>query len=273
MTLNTISLNTWTQKAMTLGFNLLAACLILVVGMWVAKRLAGAVERLLTLRKVEKTVVKFVRRLTYYLLMLLVLLAVLAKLNVPTTSLVAILGGMSLAVGLSLKSSLSNLASGFLLILFRPFHLGDYIKVGGISGTVKEINILYTELLSSSQEFMTVPNNIFTKDAVTNFSRNKSRRADIVVGIGYNDDIDKAKALIEGLLQSDDRILTEPVPMVVVKELADSSVNILARFHTSTSNHWSAIYQFNEAVKKTFDANGISIPFPQADVHLYKEQG
>jgi len=192
---------------------------------------------------------------------------------VQTASLLAIMGGMSLALGLALRSSISNVASGMLLIIFRPFKVGDAIEINSHTGTVMDIQILFTRIRTAQYQDITIPNDQFMKNAVMNYSRNDIRRADIVVGIGYDDDIKQGKTIIESLLSADQRVLSEPAPVIAVKELADSSVNLLARFFTDKGDYWATVFDFNENVKQQMDAAGISIPYPQQDVHLHTADG
>jgi small conductance mechanosensitive channel len=260
----------WITVGTTFALHALYALIILVLGLWISKRLSRLLVKVLSLRKIDMTVIKFLSRLSYYLLMLVVSMASLSELGVQTSSLIAIVGGMSLALGLSLRSSLSNLASGFLLIMFRPFKVGDYIELGAHTGVVDEIQILYTRIRTTQHQEITIPNDQFMKNAVMNFSTHDSRRADIVVGISYDDSITTAKKIVTDILTADKRVYSDPAPLVVVKELGDSSVNILARFFAHKNDYWASVFYFNEAVKLQFDEAGISMPYPQRDVHLFQ---
>jgi small conductance mechanosensitive channel len=262
-------LNFWATKGLDIGEHLLAAFLILVIGIFVAKRIAKLLLVVLLKRKVEATVAQFSNRIAYYLMVIMVITAVLNQLWVPTASLLTVLGGMSLAIGLSMRSSLSNLASGLLLVLFRPFKVGDSIQLSSYTGTVIDIQILYTQIKTSQHQSVTIPNDQFMKNAVLNYSVNNNRRADIVIGVSYDDDMTQAKKIISDILLADQRVLSDPAPLVVVKELADSSVNILARFFTDRRDYWSTVFAFNEQVKLSLDEAGISMPYPQQDVHLH----
>lgn len=248
---------------------LVYAIVILVLGLMLARLVVRVFRRIMTARNVELTISNFMCRLIHAILVIFILLAALAQLGVQTASLVAILGAMSLAVGLSLRSSLSNLASGILLIIFRPIKTGDFIQVGGAEGSVEEINILFTELVTPSNQVLVVPNSNFMSNVITNYSSKVNRRCDITIGIGYNDPISKAKDVLQQLLDADDRVLSLPeAPLIAVNELADSSVNILVRFWTSRSNFWVVKRELMEAIKCRFDEEGLSIPFPQLDVHV-----
>ena len=263
--------NHWLDLGVNLGVHIFYAALILFIGLYVVKRIAKVTLTILEKRKVEPTVAQFVNRLLYYLMLVVLMMAVLGQLGVQTSSLLAVLGGMSIAIGLSMQSSLSNLASGFLLILFRPFKVGDSIQLGSHVGSVIEIHILYTQIRTGQHQTITIPNDQFMKGAVLNYSTNKIRRADIVIGISYDDSMKQAKDIITAVLEQDERVLKSPEYMVVIKELADSSVNILARFHTHSKDYWPAIYSFNEQVKTRFDEEGISMPYPTQDIYLHSQ--
>ena len=244
------------------------ALLVLIIGWWIVKLINKGVYRILMLRRIEITVVKFFTRLLNAILMAIVFIAALSKLGVETASLVAVLGALGLAVGLSLKGSISNLASGILLIVFRPFRVGDYVEISGISGTVDEIQILFTRLITTGNQHVIVPNDRFTSNVLTNFSVESKRRNDLVFGIGYEDNIDHAKAVILEVVNANDKILQDPAPVIVVQALADSSVNILLRYWNLSVDHFAVQWSLQETIKKRFDQEGISIPFPQRDVHM-----
>ncbi len=263
----------WVTLLTNLGLHVLYALVIFFVGTWMARRFSRFNLRLLKKRNVDTTVAQFLNRMLHYVIMLLIIMAVLAQLGVQTASLLAIMGGMSLALGLALRSSISNVASGMLLIIFRPFKVGDAIEINSHTGTVMDIQILFTRIRTAQYQDITIPNDQFMKNAVMNYSRNDIRRADIVVGIGYDDDIKQGKTIIESLLSADQRVLSEPAPVIAVKELADSSVNLLARFFTDKGDYWATVFDFNENVKQQMDAAGISIPYPQQDVHLHTADG
>ena len=244
------------------------ALLVLIIGWWIVKLINKGVYRILMLRRIEITVVKFFTRLLNAILMAIVFIAALSKLGVETASLVAVLGALGLAVGLSLKGSISNLASGILLIVFRPFRVGDYVEISGMSGTVDEIQILFTRLITTGNQHVIVPNDRFTSNVLTNFSVESKRRNDLVFGIGYEDNIDHAKAVILEVVNANDKILQDPAPVIVVQALADSSVNILLRYWNLRVDHFAVQWSLQETIKKRFDQEGISIPFPQRDVHM-----
>ena len=188
------------------------------------------------------------------------------------TAFAALIASFGLAIGLSFQGSLSNFAGGMILLILRPFNIGDYIEGAGVAGTVEEIQIFTTQLVTPDNKTIIVPNAKMTGDNITNYSVKGTRRVDLVFGIGYGDDIDHARQVIEGIISQDDRVLKDPAPVVVVSELADSSVNFKIRVWTSADDYWGFYFDTTEKVKKQFDAEGISIPFPQHDVHVYEHK-
>ncbi|NIV17117.1 MAG: mechanosensitive ion channel [Woeseiaceae bacterium] len=252
------------------GINLLTALVIFFVGKWVANLLTNALRRLMQKQQVDKTLETFVGNLVRMLLMVFVIIAAISALGVQTTSFVAIIGAAGLAVGLALQGSLSNFASGVLIVLFRPYKVGDWVEAAGISGTVVEVQILTTILRTGDNKQIIVPNSQIMGDIITNYSANDTRRVDLVVGVSYDDDLDSVRATIEELVAAEDRILDDPACTIAVSELADSSVNFVVRPWVKTEDYWSVRFDLTEAIKKRFDKEGISFPFPQQDVHLYK---
>jgi small conductance mechanosensitive channel len=244
---------------------------ILVVGRWLAKAATGLVVRVMNKRDVDVTLTKFLTSIFYYTLLILVFIAAAGQLGIDTMSFVTILGAAGLAVGLALKDSLSNFASGVMLIVFKPFKVGDFVEVGGKMGAVEAISIFNTVMTSPDNKLVIVPNAEVTGGVITNFTAKETRRVDLVFGIGYGDDIKRAKEVLEGLLAADPRVLEEPAPKVAVSELGDSSVNFVVRPWVKTADYWDVFWDLTEKVKLAFDAEGISIPFPQRDVHLYKD--
>ncbi len=253
------------------GVDLIAAIAIFIIGRWIANLVTRAIRRLMERAEVEPTLVKFLTNIIKTLLLLFVILAAISQLGVQTTSLIAVLGAAGLAVGLALQGSLSNFAAGVLIIIFRPYKVGDYIEAAGTAGTVDEVQIFTTVLKTPDNKKIIVPNSQITGDTITNYSAHETRRVDFTFGIGYGDDIDKAKKIIEDVLTGDERVLKDPAPQIVVAELGDSSVNIVARPWAAASDYWGLKFDVTETVKKRFDAEGISIPFPQRDVHIYHE--
>ncbi len=252
------------------SLNLLFAILIFIVGKVAVKIITNLVNRVLKKAKLDSVLVNFVSAIAHTLLMLFVIIASLGELGVDTTSLVAIIGAAGLAIGLALQGSLQNFASGVMLIVFRPFTAGDFVEVAGIAGIVEKITIFSTELRTGDNKSLTVPNGKIYGDVITNYSRKPTRRIDMVFGIGYDDDLKKAKEVIEKILKEDSRILEEPEPLVAVAALADSSVNFNVRPWVNSADYWNVFYDTHEKIKLAFDESGISIPYPQMDIHLDK---
>lgn len=254
------------------GLRLIVALLIFYVGLLVTRRVADLVGRLMTRVRVDATLVSFVRNMVHYLLLTMVGIAALGQLGINVTSFLAVLGAAGLAVGLALKDSLSNFASGVMLILFHFFRVGDFVTVAGTSGTVMAVNLFNTELATPDNQKVYVPNSSITGAVIVNVTANATRRIDLVVGIGYGDKISQAQGILERILDADPRILKDPAPAVTVADLADSSVNFAVRPWVATSDYWAVRCDLLRAIKETFDAEGVSIPFPQRDVHLYAEK-
>jgi small conductance mechanosensitive channel len=252
------------------GLKLLAAIAIFFIGRWVAKLLRKIIERLMVRGNVDQTLVSFTGNLAYVALLAFVIIAALGQLGVQTTSFIAVLGAAGLAIGLALQGSLSNFAAGFLMIIFRPFKVGDYIEGAGTAGTVEEIQIFTTQLKTPDNKTVIIPNSSLTADNIVNWSVKGTRRVDLTMGIGYADDIDKARQIMADIIAADDRILKEPAPQIAVAELADSSVNFTVRPWTAAGDYWNVYFDLTERFKKAFDAQGVSIPFPQRDVHVYQ---
>ena len=250
------------------GLKLLAAFLIYVIGRWVAKALTRWVGRAIIQANVDATLSRFLSSIVYMVLIVFVVLTALSALGVNTTNFLAILGAAGLAVGLALKDSLSNFAAGVMLVFFRPFKMGDYIEAAGISGTVVSIKIFDTILRTSDNRVITVPNALIYADTITNFSAEDKRRIDLVIGIGYDDDIARAKALIQGVLGQDDRILDEPPPVMLVVELGESSVDIAVRSWVNSGDYSQVRSDLLEHIKRALEAAGLSIPYPQRDLHI-----
>lgn len=254
------------------GVKIIGAIVVFIVGRWIAKLFASLVRKLMDKREVDATVTKFVGSLTYFTLLTFVVLAALGLLGIQTTSFIAVIGAAGLAIGLALQGSLANFAAGFLLILFRPFKVGDFIDAAGVAGTVEAIQIFTTRLATPDNKTIIIPNSKLTGDNIINFSTKGTRRADMVFGIGYEDDIDKARDIITEILSKDERVLKDPPMQVAVSELGDSSVNFVTRAWVNAKDYWGVVFETTEAVKKRFDAEGISIPFPQRDVHVYEHK-
>lgn len=264
-------INTATRWAETYTLSIVAAIAILIIGKYAAKFMRNLLQKLLRKSNLDAAIVSFLGNLFYGLLLTLVVLMALGELGVQTTSFIAVVGAAGLAIGFALKDSLSNFASGVMILINKPFGIGDYIEAGGTAGTVNEIKLFATKLKSPDNKVIFVPNSSIIGGIITNYSAEETRRVDMEFGIGYNDDIDKAKEVILKLLSKDDRVLKDPTPQIVVGSLGDSSVNIRVRPWVRKENYWGFFFDMTENVKKQFDAEGISIPFPQRDVHLFQQ--
>lgn len=250
--------------------NIVFAAAILLIGLWFAKRLKSVLTSILNKRNVDAMLSTFVGSIAHVLVSAFVIIAALGELGIQTTSLIAILGAAGLAIGLSLQGSLSNFASGVLIIALRPFKVGDFIEAGGATGVVEGIQIFSTQLRTGDNKTIIVPNSGITGGTITNYSTKDTRRVDLVFGIGYNDDIKKAKKIMQDIVSSDERVLKDPAPVVAVSELADSSVNFIVRPWVNSADYWGVYWDLTETVKIRFDAEGISIPYPQQDVHMHQ---
>jgi small conductance mechanosensitive channel len=253
-----------------LAINLVTAIVIFYVGRIVVRIVTRGMRKLMDAQQVDKTLVTFVSNLVNMVLMVVVAIAAIGALGVQTTSFIAILGAAGLAVGLALQGSLSNFASGVLIVLFRPYKVGDWVEAAGISGSVLEVQILTTVLKTGDNKQVIVPNSQIMGSIITNYSAHDTRRVDMVVGVSYGDDLDKVRKTLEELIAAEDRILKDPAHTIAVSALADSSVNFVVRPWVNTGDYWGVMFDLTEAIKKRFDQEGISFPFPQRDVHLYK---
>ncbi len=246
------------------------AALILVAGYWAARVVRNIVKRIMTKAKVEATLVSFIGHLVYIALLTFVAIAALSRLGVDTTSFAAVLAAAGLAVGFALQGSLGNLAGGILLIIFRPFKVADFIEAAGVMGTVEEIQLFTTQLRTPDNKTVIIPNAKLTGDNIINYSAKGTRRVDMVIGASYSADIKKVKEVLEDILAGDSRVLKDPAATVGLLALADSSVNFAVRPWVNSADYWAVYFDTMEAVKRRFDAEGIGIPFPQRDVHIYK---
>ncbi len=249
--------------------NVVVALLIFVVGRWLAVWLAGTLSRSLRRRRLDETLISFLEKIVYYALLVVVVIAALNRLGVQTASLLAVFGAAGLAVALALKDSLGNFSSGVMLILFRPFKVGDFVIAGGVSGSVKEISIFHTELATPDNQKIVVPNSAIMGGVITNVTANPTRRLDLTFGVSYGDDLAKSKEIIRAALAAESRILAAPEPVIAVAELADSSVNIVARPWVKTDEYWDVRFALIEKIKQDFDRAGVVIPFPQRDIHMH----
>ena len=251
------------------GVDIAGAIVLLVVGWTVAGWIRRVIRRTLdSVPVLDETLKPFIANLVRYAVLIFVLIAVLNQFGVQTTSIIAVLAATGLAIGLALQGMLANVASGVMLLFLRPFNVGEYVKAGGIAGTVAEIGLFNTEIKTSAGPGLVVPNSKIWDGPITNFSRNPTRRFDIAVGIGYDDDIDGAMALLKGLLTGDDRVLDDPEPLVVVQELGDSAVIINLRAWTRSGDYGATVWDLNKEIITELQATGYSIPFPQRDVHI-----
>ena len=246
------------------------ALAIFIVGRWIARWLTNIVRKVMTKSNMDEMLINFLGNIIYMVLLLAVVMAALDNLGIQTTSLLAVFGAAGLAVGLALKDSLSNFSSGVMIILFRPFKVGDFIEAGGATGVVEEVRIFATIMKTGDNREIIVPNSQIYSGTITNYSAKATRRIDLVFGIGYDDDIAKAKQIMDDIMKQDDRILADPAPAVAVGELADSSVNFNVRPWVNSGDYWPVRADLLEKIKLAFDANGISIPYPQQDVHMHE---
>lgn len=253
------------------GLKIVTALAIFIIGKWVARKLGSAVTKLLEKGSGDPMLVRFVGNIVYFALLTFVILAAIAQMGVETTSFVAALGAAGFAVGLALQGSLGNFAAGILLLVFRPFRVGHFIEGAGTSGTVEEVHIFNTRLRTPDNKSIIIPNSQLTGGTITNFTAKTERRVDLTFGVSYSDDIDHVKAVIGDVLSQDERILAEPAPVVGLMSLGDSSVNFVVRPWVKSEDYWAVLFDLNERMKKRFDAEGISIPFPQRDVHIIEK--
>ena len=254
------------------GFKVIAAVVIFIVGRWIAGWVKGLTARIFARRNVDPTIVSFVGHLTYIALLTFVVIAALAQLGIQTTSFIAVIGAAGLAIGLALQGSLANFAAGFLMIIFKPFKAGDYIEGGGAAGIVEKIEVFTTTLTTVDNRGVIIPNSKIMGDNITNFSTKETRRVDLDFGVSYSDDIDKVRKCIQDVINKDARILKDPDTEILVKELADSRIIFQVRSWVKGIDYWGVYFDVIEAVKKRFYAQGISIPFPQRDVHIYEHR-
>ena len=253
------------------GIRLLIALVIFYVGRIVARMLQRGLRKVMEAQEMDKILQTFVSNLVYWTLMVFVIIAAINQVGIQTTSLIAVMGAAGLAVGLALQGSLSNFAAGVLIVLFRPYRVGDWVEAAGISGAVEQVQILTTVLKTGDNKQIIVPNSQIMNSIITNYSANETRRVDLIIGVSYEDDLDKVRKTIQELVDADERILREPACTIAVAALADSSVNFTVRPWVKTADYWDVMFGLTEAIKKRFDQDGISFPFPQQDLHLYNK--
>ncbi|WP_111656607.1 mechanosensitive ion channel family protein [Isoalcanivorax indicus] len=259
------------QNLVPYTFNIIAALAIFIIGRWLVKRIAALMETGLK-RKVDPTVATFLARVAHVALLAFVIIAAVDRLGVQTASLIALFGAAGLAVGLALNNSLANFAAGVMLLVLRPFKVGDYVEAGNTAGTIREIRIFSTLMTSPDNKVILVPNGSIMNNQIVNYSAMPTRRVDLVFGVSYDADLSKVKEAIKAVLAADERILADPAPNIAVSELADSSVNLIVRPWVNSADYWAVYWGTIEAVKRKFDDEGITIPFPQMDVHFDKPE-
>lgn len=252
------------------GLNIAASVATLVIGLIIASMIAKGFHRVLTKRELDVTIVEFVSHMVKYVIVAFVVIAALSRIGVQTTSFIALLGAAGLAVGLALQGSLSNFASGVLIIVLRPFKSGEYIEAAGIGGSVESVQIFATTLVTPDNKFVVVPNSAILAGNIINYSRKPTRRIDLTIGVSYSADLAKTKALLEKVVIANTLVLKDPGVQVAVAELADSSVNFVVRPWVNSADYWTVRFELMEAIKNGLDEVGIEIPFPQMDVHIDK---
>jgi len=251
------------------GLSLLTAMLLIIAGVWGSKFLAGiARSRLEAIEGMDATLIPVVAQLIRYGILIFTFILVLAEFGVQTASIIAVVGAAGLAIGLALQGTLQNVAAGMMLLIIRPIRVGDYVEAGGAGGTVKEIGLFMTRMQTAQGLLISVPNSKIFSDTITNYSMNNTRRIDLLVGISYEDDIDKAVRVLTGILENDKRVMKRPAPKVVVKALGESSVDLEIRAWARRTQYWDARFDITRAVKYAFDEAGISIPYPHREVVL-----
>ncbi len=259
------------NMVMTHGPAVVGALITLVVGLWLIGYFTAALRKAFTKGQMEETLRNFLLSLINNGLKVLLLISVAQKLGFETTSFIAVLGAAGLAIGLALQGALANFAGGVLILIFRPYKVGDFIEAAGHSGVVRGIQIFSTVMTTGDNKTIIIPNGAISNSPITNYSTQETRRVDIVFGIGYDDDLKKAKTLLGEIIAADERILKDPEPLIVLSNLGDSTVDITTRSWVKAADYWSVHFDLLESVKMAFDDNGISIPYPQTDVHLYQK--
>lgn len=253
------------------GVQVLTAIVVFIIGMWIIKRIGKGIQKVMELRNMEPTLQSFLKSLITITLKTLLIVSVVGMIGIPMTSFIAILGAAGLAVGMALSGTLQNFAGGVILLIFKPFKVGDVIEAQGYIGVVKEIEIFVTQLTTADNKLVFIPNGGLSTGSLTNYSAQEKRRVDVTIGIDYGDDIDKAREIGLAVANKNEKIHKDPAPMVVVSELADSSVNLIVRVWCNTPHYWDVMFYLNEELKKAFDKNNISIPFPQRTVHIVND--
>ncbi len=258
------------ELIMNWGLKLVAALLILIIGNWLAKKMAALFVKVMDRNEIDVTLTKFLRNIIYYALLTAVIIAAAGQLGINTTSFLTVVGAAGLAIGLALKDSLANFSAGVMLILFRPFKVGDAVTVAGETGAVEEITIFNTVINTPDNQKKIIPNGVVASGTITNITANDTRRIDMVFGIGYDDDIKAANRILTDIVSAEARVLSDPEPTIAVAELADSSVNFVVRPWVKTVDYWDVKFALTEKIKLAFDEAGITIPYPQQDVHMHQ---
>lgn len=264
-------LETIKEIILNYGPKLIGAIVVLIIGLWIVKAITKSFTKLLDKRDLDASLKPFLKGMVNIILKALLVISVLGMLGIEMTSFVAILGAAGLAVGLALSGTLQNFAGGVMILIFKPFKVGQYITAQGHSGTVSEIQIFNTILKTPDNVTIIIPNGELSKASLMNYSAEELRRVDWTVGIGYGDDADKAKEVMRNMLEADKRVLKDPEVFIAISELADSSVNFAVRAWVNASDYWGVKFDINEKIYKTFDKEGLNIPYPQMDVHVHKE--
>mgnify|MGYP001815186205 FL=1 len=261
----------WTQVqdlVAAWGLKVIAAIAIFIIGRWIAQGVRRVVRRVMEKAEVDPIIIGFTASIAYIALLAFVVIAALGQLGIQTTSFIAILGAAGLAIGLALQGSLANFAAGFLMIIFRPFKVGDFIEGAGVAGVVEAIQIFTTTLKTGDNKLIIIPNAKLSGDNIINYSAQETRRVDMTVGVAYDADLSRVKEILKEIVNKDERVLSDPEPMIAVAELADSSVNLVVRAWVKTADYWGVKFDATEMIKKRFDEEGIGIPFPQRDIHI-----
>lgn len=254
------------------GLKILSAIVVLLIGLWVIKIIMRGIKRIFEKRNMDPSLRPFLTGIISALLKIMLVISVISMVGIEMTSFIAILGAAGLAVGMALSGTLQNFAGGVMILLFKPFKVGDYVAAQGYEGVIKEIQIFNTIMTTVDNKTVIIPNGGLSTGSMVNYSTEPQRRVDFSFGIGYSDDIDKARQIILDLATKNDKVLKDPAPFVMVSELADSSVNFATRLWVNAPDYWDVFFYMNESVKKEFDKNGVSIPFPQTDVHVYNQK-
>jgi small conductance mechanosensitive channel len=270
MEINEELVETVVELTSTWGLKVIGAIVLLIVGRIVCGAIRRAMRRALERTSIDDTLVPFLSSLVYYLALAVVVIAVLNLFGIQTASVIAVFAAAGLAIGLAMQGTLSNFAAGVMLLIFRPFRVGDYVEVAGTAGSVQEIGIFSSVLHTPDNVKITVPNSAIYGDTVKNYSANETRRNDLVIGISYDDDIARAIETIQGILSADSRVLEDPAPVIAVSELGDSSVNLVVRPWCAGSDYWPLRFDLTRRIKEQLEAAGCSIPYPQQDVHMHQ---